>query len=243
MIEINLVPDIKLALMRAQKARSFVIMICSIVSIAAFSIVGLLVLYIFSAQLIRSGIADKTITTENDTLTKVQDLSKILTLQNQLTKVSQLNNDKKIDSRIFNLLDNIIPPSPNSVSVSNVSVDADTNTISIDGQAINGYPALEIFKKTIIGAKVKYLDSDKKEQSVDLASNVMTKDVSYGEDSSGKKVLRFTAIFNYAKETFAVNSKNASVVIAIDGNVTDSYRGVPRSIFTDRAKDITAGSN
>jgi hypothetical protein len=238
MIEINLVPDIKLELLRAQKARSLVIMICSIVSIAAVAIVALLVLYIYSAQLIRGNIADTTITDEGEKLSSVEDLSKMLTIQNQLSKISQLNDSKKVHSRIFNLLDNINPPSPNDVSISSLNVDSITKTISIDGQAINGYSALEIFKKTIIGAKVSYKDSDKNSQDVNLASNVSTKDVSYGEDSSGIKVLRFTISFNYAEEVFAVSSTDALVYIAISGNVTDSYRGIPRSIFTDRATDL-----
>ena len=34
---------------------------------------------------------------------------------------------------------------------------------------------------------------------------------------------------------------NVSVVITTNGNVTDSYLGVPTSIFTDRAADLTTG--
>lgn len=243
MIEINLIPDIKRELIQTQRARSFVVMVSTIVGVTAIIIISLLALYIFSVQQIRGNGLDTQITTENKTLSEVKDLSKMLTIQNQLTKISQINDNKKIDSRIFNLLDNISPPSPNNISISNVSVDSTEETISIDGQAIIGYSALETLKKMVIGAQIKYIDSDNKPQYLALADNVTTKDVSYGEDSNGIKVLRFTIVFNYAVELFAVDIKNPLVVITENGNVTDSYQGLPRSIFTDKATDIKEVTN
>lgn len=91
----------------------------------------------------------------------------------------------------------------------------------------------------IEGAKVKYTDSDNKQQQISLASDISTSDISYGEDSSGTKVLRFTLSFVYADELFSPNSKNVSIVVSTSGNVTDSYLGVPTSIFTDSATDLT----
>lgn len=246
MIEINLIPDIKQELIKAQRARSIVILVSIIVGVSSAVVVLLLVIYIVSVQNIRGGIADNSITQENKTLSNVADLSKMLTIQNQLTKISALNSSKHIDSRIFNLLNNIIPPATppdlSDIMVSNISVDSTTQTISIDGQSISGYSGLETLKKTIGGAGVKYTDTSGGHPIIALASDISTADVSYGEDSSGVKVLRFTISFTYAKELFSLDSKDATVVITINGNVTDSYQGVPRSIFTDRAKDLS-GAN
>jgi hypothetical protein len=107
----------------------------------------------------------------------------------------------------------------------------------MEGQASNGYSAVEIFRKTIEGAQVKF-KSNGNDQTVALASNVNTGDTSYGEDSSGAKVLRFTISFTYDEALFSPSSANASVVISTQGNVTDSYIGLPKSIFVDRAKDL-----
>jgi hypothetical protein len=52
----------------------------------------------------------------------------------------------------------------------------------------------------------------------------------------------FKIAFKYAEEVFAYNSKNASVYVVLNGNVTDSYLGVPKSIFVNRATDITEGN-
>jgi len=52
------------------------------------------------------------------------------------------------------------------------------------------------------------------------------------------KVLRFTISFVYDDSLFSPKSKNMSVFIGTKGNVTDSYVGIPKSIFTDPAADL-----
>lgn len=241
MIEINLIPDVKQELIKAQRVRSTVITSAIFVGMVSVGIVVALAIYVFTVQTVRSGLLDNSIKNGSDKLAKVEDLSKTLTIQNQLTKISDLNSNKKIDSRIFDLLNAVIPPAPNDIKISDLTIDSATNTITINGQAANSYAAVEVFKKTIEGAQVKYTDSDKKEQKLVLASSISTSNTSYGEDSSGAKVLRFTLSFVYAPELFSPSSKNVSVVITTSGNATDSYIGVPKSIFTDRATDLTGG--
>ena len=237
MIEINLVPDVKQELIKAQRVRSTVISFAIFVGLAFVAIVTILAVYAFGVQTVRSTLADDAIKKGSDQLAKVEDLSKTLTIQNQLTKISTLHDSIKIDSRIFDVLQAIIPPTPNDVQISNMSVDSSLNQITIEGQAANSYAAVEVFKKTIEGAMVKYADGEETKE-VALASNVSTGDTSYGEDSSGAKVLRFTLSFEYAPELLSPLSKTVTVVIANKGNRTDSYLGVPKSIFVDRAKDI-----
>jgi Tfp pilus assembly protein PilN len=238
MIEINLVPDIKQELIKAQRVRSTVITISILVGSISVAVVVLLAIYVFTVQTVRSGIADAAIKQGSDKLAKVDDLSKTLTIQNQLTKISMLNSDKKIDSRIFDMLTVIVPPQPNDIRISDLVIDSDASLITIDGQASNSYAAVEVFKKTIEGAQVRYTDENEAQQNVTLASDISTSNTSYGEDSSGVKVLRFTISFAYAPELFSLAAKSASVVITTNGNATDSYLGVPASVFADRAKDL-----
>lgn len=237
MIEINLIPAVKQELIKVQRIRATVISFSILIGLAAVAVVTLLALYVFAVQTVRGVVADEAIKKGGQQLAGVEDLSKTLTIQNQLTKISGEHSDKKIDSRIFDVLLAIIPPVPNDIQISDLAVDSTAGTITMQGQAANSYAAAEIFRKTIEGAKVKYT-SDAGDQAVALASNVSTGDTSYGEDASGAKVLRFTLSFTYAKELFAPSSKNATVVIATQGNVTDSYLGVPKSIFVDRAADL-----
>jgi len=237
MIEINLIPAVKQELIKVQRVRATVIAFSILIGLAAIAVVTILAVYVFGVQTVRSVVADDAIKKGSQQLASVEDLSKTLTIQNQLTKLSTMHDQKKIDSRIFDVLLAIIPPVPNNIQISDLAVDSTAGTITMQGQAANSYAAAEVFRKTIEGAKVKYT-SDTGDQAVALASNVSTGDTSYGEDASGAKVLRFTLSFTYAKELFAPSSKNATVVITTQGNVTDSYLGVPKSIFVDRATDL-----
>lgn len=237
MIEINLVPDVKQELIKAQRIRATVISFSIAIGIIAIGAVTLLAVYTYGVQTLRSDAADKAITAGADELAKVEDLSKTLTIQNQLTKITTLHADTTSSSRLFDILVAIIPPAPNEIKISSVLLDSTAGTIVIEGQASNSYAAAEVFKKTIEGAKVKF-KADDKQQEIELASNVSTSNTSYGEDATGLKVLRFTLTFTYAPEVFAVSSKETSIIIATNGNATDSYLGVPKSIFVDKAKDI-----
>lgn len=238
MIEINLIPAVKQELIKIQRIRAMVISFSILIGLAAVAVVTLLAIYVFAVQTVRGAVADAAITEGGQKLADVADLSKTLTIQNQLTKISGEHDDKKIDSRIFDVLLAIIPPAPNDIQISDLAIDSTTGTITMQGQAANSYAAAEVFRKTIEGATVEYMN-DAGAQKVALASNVSTgADTSYGEDASGAKVLRFTMSFTYANELFAPSSKNAKVVIATQGNVTDSYLGVPKSIFVDRASDL-----
>lgn len=242
MIEINLVPDVKQELIKAIKARSTVITFSILIGAISIAVVAILAVYVYGGQTAQNLILDSQITKSGEKLAGVEDLSKTLTIQNQLSKITDLNSSKKIDSRVFDVLTAIIPPSPNDIQISNLLLDSDAGTITIDGQAANSYAAVEVFKKTIEGAKVNYkIDGDSESKSVDLATNISTSNTSYGEDSSGIKVLRFTLSFAYATELLSPSSKGVTITVDTNGDVTDSYLGIPKTIFVERASDITEG--
>ena len=243
MIEINLIPDVKQELLKAQKVRSAVISISIIVGIAAIGIVIVLALYVFGAQLLRDKLANDSITKQYNQLSSVEDLANTLTVQNQLTKLSAVHDDKNINSRVFDVLSTIIPAEPNAIAITKLSINSEEKTITIEAQAVNGYPALETFKKTVAATKIVYsLEGEDKQTTVPLASEIIDGDRSYGDDESGKKVLRFTMTFTYADELFARSSKNAVIVGPTKKNATDSYIGVPKSLFTNKASDSQEGN-
>jgi hypothetical protein len=241
MIEINLVPDVKQELIKAQRVRAGVVSMAILIGIVAVGIVALLAVWVFGVQTARSVISDNTIKTESAKLSGVEDISNTLTIQNQLSKLTNMHNTKSIDSRIFDILTTINPPEPNSVSVTNLSLNASEKTISLEGQAKNGYPALEVFKKTISATKFEYAENGTK-QSVELASRMSDSDRSYGEDASGARVLRFALTFTYPDLLFSRTAQNSVVVAPSKTNVTDSFLGVPQSLFTQAARDAE-GSN
>lgn len=237
MIEINLIPDVKQQLINAQRMRTTVISLAIIIGIVTLGIVVVLAVYSYGVQTVRSSILDGQIDEDAKKLSAFEDLSKTLTIQNQLALLPDTHADKKISSRMFDVLAKIIPPSPNDVQFSNFVVDTSEQTVTIEGQAKNSYAAVEVFKKTISAAEIVYV-VDGEDRTTPLATDISTGEMSYGEDSSGTRVLRFTLSFGYADELFDSSATDVRIRITNQGNATDSYLGVPESIFVDPASDV-----
>lgn len=235
MIEINLIPDVKQELLKAQRTRAAVISASILTCIIAGGVVILLVLYL-GVQGVRGALVDQAIKDGNAELAKVEDLSEMLTIQNQLARINELNEGKKIDSRVFDVLGAIIPPAPNDVQISRLSTNDEESMITLEGQT-RAYDSMEVFKKTIDGAVITYTQ-DGEAMEVKLAESISVTDISYGENASGQKVLRFTLSFVYPEELLSAKIPVISIKNNVSGNVTDSNLGIPKSIFTERAKDI-----
>lgn len=235
MIEINLIPDVKQELLRAQRIRSMVISGSIIASVAALTLVVLLTIYVFGAQSIRGALVDGDITKKGDQLAAIDDVSKMITLQHQLAVLPGLQEDKAMTSRVFDMLSAVIPPSPNEAKISQISLDTEQSTVRLEGQT-RAFDSMEIFKKTIDAAVLVYREEGAAEDTqVKLATDISTTDVSYGEDAEGNKTLRFTITFTYPDELLMSKLSTVSFKLIVNGNVTDSYLGIPKTIFTSEA--------
>jgi len=252
MIEINLIPDVKQELLKAQRARAIVISSSIFASIAAVGVVVLLLVILFGYQGVRGLYLDGQIDDKGKKLSSVEDLSKILTIQNQLKSIDELNGKKNMDSRVFDLIAAITPQGTNSVAFTQISVNANSEEaaaedptaattgggkIHLEGQTA-GYDSMEVFKKTIENTVFQYT-VDGEAKTLPLAANISTSDISYGEDADGNKVLRFTVGFDYPVELLSPKSGPITFKLNISGNVTDSYLGIPR--FAERTKDLEGG--
>ncbi|MET0980045.1 MAG: hypothetical protein ABWX90_02215 [Candidatus Saccharimonadales bacterium] len=241
MIEINLVPDVKQELINAQRVRTNVVSLSIIVGIAAIGVVVVLAVWVFGVQTARGVISETAIKEESAKLANVADISNTLTIQNQLKQLSTMHSTKHIDSRIFDVLATINPPAPNNVAISNLSLDSETKTVKIEAQVGSAYSGLEVFKKTINATKFEFT-SDGQKQSIPLASEMGHSDLSYGDDASGARVLRFTITFVYPEELFSRAVEDTVIIAPTQTNVTDSFLGVPTSLFSPKANDAREGN-
>ena len=167
----------------------------------------------------------------------VEDLNKVVTIQNQLTKINEQHSGKKINSRVFDVVTAVNPVAPNNVSFSDIKVNPESKTITLEGSAVNGYSALETLKKTILNTKVQTTDGDKSSE-VSLTKEIKDGDTSFGENSEGKKVLQFSFSFEYAEELLAPANNGTVSVLTPTGkvDVTDSRQGIPDSLFKSNSK-------
>lgn len=233
MIEINLIPDVKLELLKARRQQRNIISLAILVSMAAGALVVLLAFYVFVVQTVALGLANNAVKSEYAELSKVQDLSKTLTIQNQMTQISTLHSNKLVGTRVFELLDTIVPTGTNKISVTSFTLDTDEGLITIEGEAKNGFEALDVFKKTIAKTNFTYVDGGGSQTVAILDGTITDGEQRYGESADGSKVLRFSLSFNYPAELFSPTSENGKVIAPNKQNATDSAAGVPNSLFTN----------
>jgi hypothetical protein len=241
MIAINLIPDVKQELIRAQKMRGTAITLSIVVGIVAGGVVALLAVFL-GGQTITESVMRDNIKKDFTTFSSIENIDNVLTIQNQLSKISDIHQKKSIDSRIFDVLVAINPAAPNDIKISNVRLNPSENSLVIEGSAASGYPATETFRKTILNTKLESGEGDSL-TTTSLTDNVMMGETSYGEGANGGKVLRFSLSFNFPEGLFDNTLKSIRIVTPTDKiDVTDSRTRVPDSLFGQQAKDITEGN-
>jgi hypothetical protein len=141
MIQFNLLPDVKIAFIKAERQKHIVMSVSTIASIAAVIIFVLLFSFVNVAQ--KKNIKDltKDIKRQNTELMKTNDISKIITVQNQLASIDALHDNKVIASRAFGYIQQMTPA---TVTISELDVDFEANTMTITGNspslsAVNTY--------------------------------------------------------------------------------------------------------
>lgn len=236
MIEINLLPNVKRELLKTRAMRNRVISISFLVGGASIVAVVVLAL-ILGSQIAAEAVQNGVIKDRNDKLMAVEDLNKVVTIQHQLTKINEQHSGKKLNSRIFDVVTAVNPVAPNNVSFSDIKVNPESKTITLEGSAVNGYSALETLKKTILNTKIQTTDGDKSSE-VSLTKEIKDGDTSFGENSEGKKVLQFSFSFEYAEELLAPANNGTVSVLTPTGkvDVTDSRQGIPDSLFKSNSK-------
>lgn len=130
MIQFNLLPDVKIAYIKAQRQKRIVIFASIVASAAATALFVLLFSYANLVQKTSINNLTQDITTASEDLTGTEDLNKILTIQNQLNSLDNLHNSKVVTTRLFSYLQQV---TPSQVSISNISVDFAQNRMTLTG--------------------------------------------------------------------------------------------------------------
>lgn len=237
MIQINLVPDVKQEMLRAQRMRNITISISILAGLVAGGAVVAMGL-ILGTQAVTENVLAGQIDKEFTTLKDTKDINRALTIQNQLNAISGLNDKRTIDSRLLDVLAAINPAEPNNVTLSRVTLDPANAKLVLEGSAVGGYPATEVFRKTILNATVVARQGDSAFEEP-LTDEVTLQDTSYGQDATGAKVVRFTISFVYPAGLFDNTLKDVKVTTPSQKvDVTDSRTRVPDSMFSQPAADI-----
>lgn len=145
MIQLNLLPDVKLQYIRARHRKRLVVGISMITSAAFLAILISMFLFVRVGQKKHLNDLDKDITTASQTLSGKPELDKVLTVQNQLKSLDGLHDSKVVSSRLFEFLSQV---TPKGATISDVTVDFQLMTITIVGNA-NSLGTVNTFVDTL----------------------------------------------------------------------------------------------
>jgi len=132
MIQFNLLPAIKMEYIKARRQQHLVMLACVISMLAALTIFILLFVVVHVLQKKNLSDLSRDIQQSSSQLQSTPDLSKILTVQNQLNALPALHNQKPVSSRLFKYMSQL---TPTAATISKLDVDFTQNTIQIDGSA------------------------------------------------------------------------------------------------------------
>lgn len=159
--ELNLVPEVKLKMIKAQKLRNLVLFGCIVVSAVAIGVVAIL-FSIKSGQDITMAVQDGKLEKMSEKLASFTELDELVTLQGQLDKISDVTARRKMLSRVFGAVKAMMPQGGDSVKLSELRVDMTENQLKMEAQAdaltepLIDYRVLEAFKKSASLAKYDY---------------------------------------------------------------------------------------
>lgn len=206
MIQFNLLPDVKKQYIKAKKTKRLIISSSLIVSGASIAVVVLFVTFVQIGQKKYIDDLTKDIKKETASIKSINDLDTMLTVQNQLTLLPTLHEQKPQTSRLFTYLSQIIPP---EAPVSSLSLDMEDSGLDLKGSA----DSIATINKLIDTFKiVTYKTQDSTEET-----NIFTVNSSRinGDNTSASYQISLTfdpTIFDNTKQiTLSISGPNQTV--------------------------------
>lgn len=134
MIQVNLLPDVKLEYIKSKRLKRSVFAICLMASGAVLVLFILLFLSVTVVQKQHLSNLEEDITSQTEELKAMPDLAKILTIQNQLNALPALHHEKPVTSRIFTYIQQL---APQEASIDTLTVNFDEHSMTVEGSAIS----------------------------------------------------------------------------------------------------------
>ena len=193
MIQFNLLPDVKLEYIKARRTKHAVIVIAGAVGAASLAIFVLLFMTVNVLQKQHLNNLNEDIARDSKQLQSIENLDRILTVQNQLRSLTGLHDAKPVASRLKEYITQITPA---QVSYATINVDFTANTINFTGSA-DSLRSINQFVDTL--KFTKYTAGESTDQKNAFSEVVLT---SFGKDDKGSSYvinLKFDpAIFSSA---------------------------------------------
>lgn len=132
MIQFNLLPDVKLEYVKTQRTKRMLTTVSIVVSLVSIVVLMIAIVGVNVVQKKSLNDLDADIDKYSKELKSVKDLDNILTVQNQLSTLTGLHDDKAVASRLFAYISELTPP---QAGLNLLTVDFASNTMTMGGEA------------------------------------------------------------------------------------------------------------
>lgn len=196
MIQVNLLPDIKLQYLKSQRVKRLFI-VGSLLAAASFAGIATLVGLWVGAQRLHLGGVQDDINQTVEQLKAEEDLSKIVTIQKQLERLPQLHDSKLAMQRLFDYVGVVVP---NEVSLNTLDLDAgDLRNIELRGRTTD-IKMVNVFVDTLKNASFSY--GEQPQEKISPFSNVRVQTYGLDENTESNDEAAFTILLEFDKIIF-----------------------------------------
>lgn len=223
MIQLNLLPDVKMEYIKAERQRRLVTSVAILVTIAA---VVLLLLLLSVDGLQRKHLSDlnKDIKSESSKLQSEPQIKKILTVQNQLNSLTDLHAQEPAASKLFDYLNEV---TPTSVNITDFTIDFTQQTATITGTSDN----LAHVNQYVDTLKSATYAPEGSKSSAPAFSNVVLSSfsLSTGSRTAASQAASYSITLSYDKNIFDITQDIKQLSVP---SVTTTY------LSTNQANDL-----
>ncbi len=229
MIQFNLLPDVKLDYIKAEKQKRMVISLAFIVSAVA---VAVLILLLTAGVLQKKHLSDlsRDIKSQTSALQNQPNINTILTVQNQLESLTNLHNAKPAAARLFTYLNSV---TPSNVAISSLSIDFNLYTVTISGAS----DSISDVNKYVDTLKLTTYTTNTSSAALPAFSNVVLN--SFGVSSGAKDASQSTTYnitFNYDKNIFDITQ---TISLSVPSITTHAQLSTPSDLFKAQTNGVT----
>lgn len=211
MIQFNLLPDVKLEYIKTERTKRTVIGISVLASAIALALFVFLVLTVDVAQRAYINGLSNEISKKSSELRSTPNLSKMLTVQNQLRTLDQKHKEKLATSRTFDFFNQI---TPTDVSISQMTLDTVAKTVVVTGTA----PTNEAVNAFVDAMKYTTYKTNDGSTDANHAFSAVVLTLSRSDNSATYTINATvdTAIFDNTKDvTLTVSNKAAATAASV----------------------------
>ena len=223
MIQINLLPDVKLEFLHSQRTKRNVFSSAIVASLVLVGITLLLALHVYVNQSLHTKRLQSDIGKLVTELEAIEDLDTILTIRQQLLALPTLHSTKPAGTRLQGFLGKLVP---NDIDLSEVAINFNDLTLRLSGNGTNS-KVVNKFADILKNAYLSYGDGS----APSLAFSGVEFDIGITSENS----VNFDAQMKFNAELFNQANKTVSITIP---NIVSTQSSIRSGALFDLPKAV-----